>query len=147
MPARFIAGTKKSTPSSGDVVARATEPVQHCGAAQSLDQARHQEERGLHRDVVGDIDGRGDAGLAHQANAEEHETDVRDQGEGEHALDARLGDGAEDADNHRHQARDRDHPVHDGIAEKQRLHAQDGIDADLGQQAGEDGADRRGAEG
>ncbi len=53
MPARFMAGTKNSTASSGAVFAEAAEAGEFRGAVAPLDESGDEEEGGLHRDVVG----------------------------------------------------------------------------------------------
>ena len=58
MPARFIAGTKNSTASSGERLGQPAEPVDRRRAALPLDQPGDEEQRGLDGDVVDDVEDR-----------------------------------------------------------------------------------------
>lgn len=126
----------------GRAAGHAAEPGQLRGAAPAFDQPGDEEERGLHGDVVDDIDdGSGDALAVGEADAEDHVADVADQGEGEQPLQVGLGDGAEDADDHRGQRDDQEQVAQPVAGEEQGLRAEHAVDADLGEQAGEDGGD------
>ncbi|CAB4955361.1 unannotated protein [freshwater metagenome] len=78
------------------------------------------------------------AELRAERDAEDHVADVADEREGQHALDVRLRDGAEDPDHHRQERDDHEERGHAVVVgEEQRLRADDRVDADLRQEAGE----------
>ncbi len=61
------------------------------------------------------------------------------EGEREHSLDLDLREGAQDADQHRQQRGHHEERRERGVGEQQRLDSDDRVDADLGEQACEDG--------
>ena len=85
----------------------------------------------------------GQPGHGEQPERHHDVADLADDVEGEDPLEVLLGDGAEDADDHRQPGEDEDQGLGPAVGgEQQRLGADDRVDADLGQQAGEDGGHR-----
>lgn len=90
------------------------------------------------------VDGARETGLRRQRDAEDHVADVADERERQQTLDVVLRDRAEDADDHREQTCDEQDVVEFAAREQQGVRPDDRVHTDLGQQAGEDGRDRRG---
>ena len=119
------------------------EPEQGGAAGPSLDQPDDEEQRGLDGDVVRHVEHRTrDARGRAEPDAEHHVADVAHQREREHPLDVGLRHRTEDAHQHGEQRRPQQQVGERALGEQQRLGADDGVDADLGEQAGEDGCHR-----
>lgn len=69
---------------------------------------------------------------------------MADQGEGEHPFDVGLGHRAEHPDQHGQQGRPHQQAAHRAAGEQQRLQTDDRVDADLGEQPGEERRRRSG---
>ena len=120
-----------------DHVAEAVQPARPVGV---LDQAADEEQRRLDDDVVDDgVHRAGQPGDREQPEAHDDVADLGDDVEGEDPLDVLLGDRPEHADDHRRAGDDEDQRRRPAVGgEQQRLGADDGVDADLGEQSGED---------
>ena len=103
-------------------------------------QATGEEERGLHDDVVHDVEHHGgEPGQREQPERQHHVADLADDVERQDPLHVLLGDGTEDANDHREHGDDQDQSSGPNVGvEQQGLGPNDGVDTDLGQQPGED---------
>ena len=101
---------------------QAAQPVHVGGAAAAFNQAGHQEQAGLHRDVVRHVVDR--CAQPHDRGhrqPEHHVADVADQGKREHPLDVDLGHGAQDADQHGQHGHHHQEVLQAAAREQQRL--------------------------
>ena len=86
-----MAGTKNRIASTGEATARPPSRSSEVGPTEPLDETGDEEERGLDRDVVHDVEDRaGGARLRGERDAEDHVADVADQREGQHSLEPRC---------------------------------------------------------
>ena len=78
-----------------------------------------------------------------QRDAEDHITNVADQGKRQKALNIGLRDGAQNTHQHRGEGYPHEHGIEPTRSKDGGAGADDGVDTHLGQQAGKDGRDQR----
>ena len=128
---------------------QAADPRQTVGSRAPLDQPGDEEQRGLHDDVVNDVEDRaGNSGEREQREPEDHVADVADDVERQHPPQVVLGECSEHADDHREPGEHEQQRSLPGVRrEHERLRADDRVHPDLGEQPGEDRRDRSGCGG